>query len=775
MMPNAKLAITRDELPDWMQPKRRGIDLGLLCVVVLCLVLARPWFAQDHAPNTPHIEAQLGRVAEVEHNFRSGILYPRWASHFHFGYGSPMLNHVPPAPHYVVALHMLLAQTNPLFSFANVMIAAIVGSGVAMFTLLRRQVGGLCAFVGTLLFLLSPATLYNTSFIQANMGEIFAIALFPTVLWAIDRTVYTRHPRDVALMAAGAALLLLSAQVMAWAMLAICFGYSLWFGVAHSARPWRLMIVGWVAAFCLAGLFWIPAYAEADTITWVTLQNPQPISFDFVRFFSLSHSHDPLQFNTQPLMVLGVAWGALWVASSIIILYDLLIHRGQTAHLAGLPLVMSSFSLFALIAFLPDDWFGRLPLTPPATRQQLLAPLAICGCILAAHLLNVFLQVIQRRLWATGGVLLVTLAIAITYLPQTQPPGFVRYRSSNTPLNHYLQAELSGVVQGGFVGGYLLPAGLERPPQPSYLLIDSILEDEVIKVERASRLPTENFAMLSHNPTRDVMRLNNPTVNNLEILTLNAMGWRGYFMGEPITLISTEDGLISARVPQGAGELRIQYQNTLVRNLATLLTLASAVIGGALVVVASSNLRVLPEPAKIQAQHRVVVALVLITLGVLLLPLQLNQPSNHLAQIERLPRISEGGLDLLGYTLDYHPSQRRIDLSLYWQAVRPNLPNYTVAVQLIDANTGQIGQQQSRVAPGGWLTSLWKLDQYMVDTYRFGLDDSLSDTVSVAIVVQRCNPLSELLACENPDALQFFDPLGTPTGESIRLPRSIRQ
>jgi hypothetical protein len=117
-----KRQLTPDQLPQWMRPHPRKPDYALLAMFLLCCVVALPWLTQDGLPNTPSTQIELARIAETADSFETGVIYPRWASHFHFGYGSPVFNYLAPAPHYLGGLHLLLTQTTPTISLKTLMV-----------------------------------------------------------------------------------------------------------------------------------------------------------------------------------------------------------------------------------------------------------------------------------------------------------------------------------------------------------------------------------------------------------------------------------------------------------------------------------------------------------------------------------------------------------------------------------------------------------------------------------------------------------------------------
>ena len=70
-----------------MRDKR--FDPGLLVAAALALIAAWPFLARPGLPQFTDAEMHVYRAGEVLASLRAGVLWPRWAPDFYYGYGYP--------------------------------------------------------------------------------------------------------------------------------------------------------------------------------------------------------------------------------------------------------------------------------------------------------------------------------------------------------------------------------------------------------------------------------------------------------------------------------------------------------------------------------------------------------------------------------------------------------------------------------------------------------------------------------------------------------------
>jgi hypothetical protein len=97
-------------------------------------------------------------------------------------------------------------------------------------------------------------------------------------------------------------------------------------------------------------------------------------------------------------------------------------------------------------------------------------------------------------------------------------------------------------------------------------------------------------------------------------------------------------------------------------------------------------------------------------------------PATDLGRVENM--VFNHEIALTGYR--FSPTADFIGLKLAWQAQTANLPDYTVFVQLLNAQTGQrVAGVDTPPLKGAWPTSRWVKDEVVVDEYFIAIPPDL--------------------------------------------------
>jgi len=82
----------------------RHIDLNLIAVILIAVIAALPFLTRSGLPRHTDLELHVYRAAEYGEALRSGVLYPRWAPDFFYGYGYPIFNYYAPFTYALASL-----------------------------------------------------------------------------------------------------------------------------------------------------------------------------------------------------------------------------------------------------------------------------------------------------------------------------------------------------------------------------------------------------------------------------------------------------------------------------------------------------------------------------------------------------------------------------------------------------------------------------------------------------------------------------------------------
>jgi hypothetical protein len=211
------------------------------------------------------VEFHLYSWLEVLSQWKQGIVYPRWASLAHFGYGEPRFIFYPPASW---TLGAALSAILPWVLVPSIYLwLVLVAAGVSMFFLARQWFDCRDATFAAVLYAINPYHLIIVYW-RSAFAELLASALLPLLLLLVWRI--SEQPRRyiiwMAVLLAGAWLINAPAAVMVHYSLALMVAFS----AAHRRSP-RLLIYAGVAVIlgaALAGFYLLPAIYEQK---WVDI------------------------------------------------------------------------------------------------------------------------------------------------------------------------------------------------------------------------------------------------------------------------------------------------------------------------------------------------------------------------------------------------------------------------------------------------------------------------------------------------------------------------
>lgn len=124
-------------------------------------------------------------LSQFHKGLADGVLYPRWAIDWTFGYGYPVFIVIAPLAFYVAELfHLLGASIVGALKIAYAL--ALLGSGFSMYLFARALFGRAAALLAAALYVYAPYHLVDI-YVRGDLAEFAAFVFFPAVLWAILR------------------------------------------------------------------------------------------------------------------------------------------------------------------------------------------------------------------------------------------------------------------------------------------------------------------------------------------------------------------------------------------------------------------------------------------------------------------------------------------------------------------------------------------------------------------------------------------------------------
>jgi hypothetical protein len=238
-------------------------------------------------PSGHDVEFHLYSWLEVLGQWEHGILYPRWASLAHFGYGEPRFIFYPPASW---ILGTTISAIFPWTLAASIYIwLVLAAAGIAMFVLARRWLKPRDATFAAVLYAVNPYHLVIVYW-RSAFAELLAASLLPLLLLFVLKAAEDKQQMTLPLgmVIAGAWLTNAPAAVMIHYSLALLIVYF-----AFKERSARMLLIGAGAVIvgaALSSFYLFPAVYEQKWVNIGEAVSPGSRPLDNFLFI---HTTDP--------------------------------------------------------------------------------------------------------------------------------------------------------------------------------------------------------------------------------------------------------------------------------------------------------------------------------------------------------------------------------------------------------------------------------------------------------------------------------------------------
>lgn len=807
-----------------MRNSQRETDFLWLAIVVLALALVAPLWLRRGLPATAEAQQQIVRALEMSRSIQAGILYPRWAPDFNYGYGSPLWNYLAPLPHWLAGLFHALVQTEPANAVKAVITLSSVVGVLGSFSFVRRRWGSYAGILAALGYGLAPSAVWDTPLVSSDVGTLLAVGIFLSALWSYDCLLTTGHRRDLVFATLLTTALWLAQTPLNLVLAAILAGWIL-YSTRLSPPPKKAVLQGvlaWILGLLLSSFYLIPALWEADLIRWQAatpwpLTDWHPVSLRTL--LTLPPRLDLSAANPPGTGRIGVAvWGLAMLSIGVALYQDWRkvpgpaqrVSRGEAwqARLAALPRYIPSahreMVYFAVVALLCGTACTSLGSAlwehiPPWLAWSPRDLVTLVACMGAFVLAQGGQALQQMRSGRTGFAGLAGCAglLLLAALPTLALPAWPEARIPAT-IQDVLRDEGRGYLVSSFFDGWLLPAHLNSLPQPSPSLMASYQTGYVDIVAR-DRLPSATQVdVIESGPQSQRLAVSARQSVVLVLYVLYFPGWQASVDETHVPVFAdAQTGFVSLEVPAGRHEVRLTFGSTLERDIGWGISMLALMLLGGLVLwrdlepkpsSLTESTRMLPEDGETRptslATGGLVIGLAIIVIAARIVPgpLARQSPPGVVEAAVSFPRAFQGGVDLLAYELDAPPQLQpgdRLTLHLYWRAVQPDLPDYQAEVSLISATGAgsQLWLTAQHRHPGGIPTSRWTwwplLKNYLRDSYYLTLPTQMpAGTYQFTIRMGACT-LSSIAPCAAITPLFVYDGRGSRLGNQVTLPVAV--
>jgi hypothetical protein len=598
----------------------KKIDLGLVIAALLTLFIIQN-FLQPGLPTVGDMPIHLYRTMEYKRAWVPGVIVPRWASNFVFGYGYPLFVFAPPLPYLLgLAFHSLG------FTFEAALKALIILTillyAIGMYLLARDVLGSVEAgLVAATAYAFAPFALREALLYGGNVPQLLAIGLFPWTLWAMTRAAYPPSWKWVILAAIFYAGVMLSHLFHVFVFTPVVGLYGLilfwlsirkpdtseqdpsnshfFFLISRFPDKSKKIIVSLLPllsipiGFLLSAFFWIPAFTEryftraqadiflerspfyvryphwTELIAWI-----QPLDA------RAANPYVPLTLGviTLGLAGFGLLTGVWWRLLSFESQRNEALRRGavegeveELPHSPACsersrraPVLILFFALVAAAAV-----FLTLPVSRPVwdmiTLLQLAEfpwrwlGLANLGLAFLAGAAMLLLPAKVRR-FATILCLLIQIVAVAPYLYPVTP--FAQYGQSTTIADQIDYERRSQSIGTTGLSEYL-PQTVSQPPTTSPLVETFQAGQLPERLDRDS-LPSGAIAtLLKQDAVTHIYDLDSPVDFTLRLFHYDYPGWRAWLDDQPVNISPEPDtGFMLINIPAGQYTLKVRFGET---------------------------------------------------------------------------------------------------------------------------------------------------------------------------------------------------------------------
>jgi hypothetical protein len=557
----------------------------LLCVFAVAPLTAPGFFLNAH-------DATIGTyfLWQFDAGLRDGAWWPVWGADMVFGYGHPLFMIIAPLAYYLAEVFVVLGL-GIVGALKAVYALAFLGSALTMYLFARRWLGRPGALVAAVAYVYIPYHLLDI-YVRGDLAEFVAMALFPAVLWAVDRTALA-GTRPAACLGAALLALVYGALILTHLTMAVIFSpvaaaYGLWQCVAASGRRWRDLFARLAASagamllgLGLAALFLVPALAE---LRYLETQNLAGGYYSYAKHFVyLFQFFSPFwgygYAGDGPVDQMSYQLGAIPVALAVAAVAAL---AGWWRRPSGAPGQAGADP--APPAFSPGVFFAFITIAFVLLMMSLSQPLwdvlrAVMAFIqfpwrllVVTGLSLAFLSGVVAAAWPRLTPALLLLLVLASY-GYTQP----QYTPADVSLKNMVEFQLrTGELLGDTV--WVKERPKTSPLVPQYLAGQPPIRAVALTADATVRITRSGSASMD-------VRVASPAGADVLFYIRYFPGWQGTVDGAPVTLEPYGDqALMRMSAPAGEHTLSLRYGDTPARAAGKLVSLVALVLVGALAV-----------------------------------------------------------------------------------------------------------------------------------------------------------------------------------------------
>ncbi len=551
---------TAEPAAEAIRPNAASWRGALFLVTIAATAVIAPMFFLGQASGHD-IQFHLASWMDVAHQWREGILYPRWAEWANWGSGEPRFIFYPPASWTAgAALGSLLPWK--LVPGAYLWLT-LIAAGMAMWKLARGWLDSPQAEAAAVFFAINPYNLVIVYY-RSDYAELLAIALLPLLVLYALRVMQEGAKHIPMLALAFAAIWLSNAPAAVIATYSLSLILVVGCVLQRGIRPLLRGGIAMVCGFGLASFYILPAAWEQR---WVQITEAVGDNFRPSQNFLFTHSSD-VDFQ-------AFNWKVSYVAFAVILATILAVAicarvRRQFSDLWWTCVALGAVSALLMVPISAPAWNHLPKLHFIQFPWRWLGPLNFAFALLMAASMGTL-----RKGWAKW--LLVVLVLGGIGAAATKMVSDGWWDSCDAPF-------IAGEISSGH--GYegtdeYSPIGVDRsdllPDDPAYGTDGriAVFDSTAGKIVPAAGIQVH---IAEWSAERKSFTAETADETQLALHVLNYPAWEATLDGSSRRILAVPDtGQIPITVPPGAHHVEVRFRRTWDRTAGDAISLISAI------------------------------------------------------------------------------------------------------------------------------------------------------------------------------------------------------
>ena len=523
---------------------KKYILLSAGFTIFAVLPLLHPYF-----PNQEKGVNDILRLVELDTCIKDGVLFPRWFPDLYGGRGGLIFQFYAPLSYFVAEVFHLIG-----FDYANsiktVFVMSFVLSAVFMYLFARRFVSESPAFIASVLYVYAPYHLGDT-YIRGDLAESLSFVLFPLILLTFHNLIQKKSDKYVIIGGILYASLILTHNIMALIFTAFLVAYLTYF-IFEGTLPLKKVVFVLLIGISLSAFFWIPALVEKQYVHMYRIYSIHDYRVSFVPISWLVPSVYLLTTRSieNPYVMLQFGIVGIFLSMGAV-----LFARSRYVSFIFFLLVVTTFFMTPYSEF----FWENLPLI-----KYIQFPWRLFGiaAILTSILGAIFFEKLTNRVSDTKNIvisLLISLVIVSASLNFIGPDGYI-------VIDKGISRDMIRTTQTNY-------AGLTYANE--FIPLDAVFPNSTIKTKVSVVSGYADFTVTEEKCSSLSFNTDAKEASILRINTFYFPGWTAYVDGKKEEVRVDSEGLMELDIEKGVHEIKVEFENTWVRTIATLISIIS--------------------------------------------------------------------------------------------------------------------------------------------------------------------------------------------------------